>query len=63
MMYGLNDTAVHAKEKGCVPFALLEGAKVVKDIEKDTTITWDMVDPRQDTVLYNLRKLQDRLFS
>ncbi len=60
-VYAVNDLARVAKEEGCVPFGLLEGARLVKDVEPDQIITHDMVELKSDTILYQLRKLQDEL--
>jgi len=56
-----NDWAYIAKEENLVPFGLLEGAKIIKDVKKDQAITADMVELKTDTMIYQLRMLQDRL--
>jgi predicted homoserine dehydrogenase-like protein len=61
-LYALNDLAKVTKEKNYVPFGLLDNAKVKKNIKKDQIVTWDMIEPKNDTVLFYLRKLQDELF-
>ena len=60
-VYAVNDLASVAKRENCVPFGLLDGAKLLKDVERDQVITFDMVDLKTDTTLYRLRKLQDDL--
>lgn len=60
-VYAQNDLASVAKKDNCVPFGLLEGAKLVKTVEKDQVITYDMVELKTDSVLYHLRMLQDQL--
>ncbi len=60
-VYAVNDLAKVAREEGCVPFGLLEGARLLKDVEPDQIITHDMVELKSDTILYQLRKLQDEL--
>jgi predicted homoserine dehydrogenase-like protein len=40
---------------------LLEGAKLTRAVERDQVITYDMVELKTDSVLYQLRALQDRL--
>ena len=60
-VYAVNDLASVAKRENCVPFGLLDGAKLLKDVERDQVITFDMVDLKTDTTLYRLRKLQDNL--
>ena len=56
-----NDLAATTKREGCVPFGLLEGARLLRDIEKDDIITCDMVDLKTDTMVYYLRCIQDRI--
>ena len=58
-IYALNDHYHIAKEENMVPLGLLPGAKLKKDVKKDQIITYDMVDLKQDTSLYQLRQLQD----
>ncbi len=60
-IYAQNDLATVAKRDNCVPFGLLEGAKLRKNVERDQIITYDAVELKTDTVLYHLRKLQDEL--
>ena len=60
-VYAVNDLACVAKRENCVPFGLLEGAKLLKNAEKDQVISYDMVEMKTDTTLYRLRKLQDEL--
>lgn len=58
-VYAVADLASVAKKENCVPFGLLDGAKLTKPVKKDQIITYDMVELRTDTTLYHLRKLQD----
>jgi predicted homoserine dehydrogenase-like protein len=58
-VYGVNDLAVVTKKENCVPLGLLDHAKLVKSVEKDQAVTYDMVELQTDTVLYHLRRLQD----
>jgi len=60
-VYAQNDLASVAKKEGCVPFGLLEGAKLIKDVKADQVITADMVELKTDTLIYHLRALQDEL--
>lgn len=60
-VYAVNDLASVAKRENCVPFGLLDGAKLLKDVERDQVITFDMVELKTETTLYRLRKLQDSL--
>lgn len=59
-MYALNDLAQTAKKEKLVPFGLLEGAVLTRDVRKDEVVTWDDVRPRADTMLYHLRMIQDK---
>jgi predicted homoserine dehydrogenase-like protein len=60
-VYGVNDRATVTKRENCVPFGLLDGAKLVKNVERDQVITHDMVELKTDTLLYHLRMLQDKV--
>lgn len=60
-MYALNDLAQTAKEERLVPFGLLEGATLTRNVKKDEVITWDTVQPRTGSMLYHLRMIQDRM--
>jgi predicted homoserine dehydrogenase-like protein len=60
-VYAENDLAVTAKKENLVPFGLLDGAKLLKDVKKDQEISHDMVELKMDTMVYHLRKIQDRL--
>jgi predicted homoserine dehydrogenase-like protein len=58
-VYSVADLACVAKREGCVPFGLLDKAKLVKPVKRDQVITADMVELKTDTMLYHLRKIQD----
>lgn len=60
-VYAQNDLAWIAQKEKCVPFGLLDDAKLIKDVRKDQVITFDMVELKTDTTIYTLRKLQDEL--
>jgi predicted homoserine dehydrogenase-like protein len=60
-VYSVNELACLAQREGCVPFGLLDGARLVKDVRRDQVITFDMVELKTDTTVYHLRKLQDTL--
>lgn len=47
---------------GPLPFFMLEGKRLSKDIPSNTIITKDMVIPPQDSLLWSLRKQQDEYF-
>ncbi len=51
-----------ARSQGLLPLGLSKGAVLKQDIGKDEVITHDMVELVNDTVLLNLRKIQDRLY-
>jgi len=46
-----------------LPFFMLEGKRLSRDISSGTVITQDMVIPPQDSFLWSLRKQQDEYFS
>lgn len=58
-IYAKNDLAKVSKAENLVPFGLLDGAKLLRDVKRDEIITYDMVELKTDTLLYHLRKLQD----
>jgi predicted homoserine dehydrogenase-like protein len=45
-----------------VPFFMLEGKRLSRDISSDTIVTHDMIIPPQDSFLWSLRKQQDEYF-
>jgi predicted homoserine dehydrogenase-like protein len=60
-VYSVNDLACVARRENCVPFGLLDKAKLLKDVKRDQVITYDMVELKMDTMLYHLRKIQDEV--
>lgn len=60
-VYSVADLACVAKREGCVPFGLLDKAKLIRDVQRDQIITQEMVELRTDTVLYHLRRIQDEV--
>lgn len=46
---------------GGVPAHMLNGRKLIKDVPKGTLITYEMIEIPQDSVLWELRKMQDEL--
>ena len=46
-----------------VPFFMLEGKRLARDISSGTVIIQDMIIPPQDSFLWSLRKQQDEYFS
>lgn len=60
-LYAVNDLACVAKRENCVPFGLLDQARLLKDVKRDQVITYDMVDLKANTMLFHLRKIQDEM--
>ena len=52
-----------AREGNMLPVGLAKGAKMLVDVKKDEIITYDMVQLREDSVLLQLRRLQDQMFT
>ncbi|MFC2144810.1 NAD(P)H-dependent oxidoreductase [Actinomycetota bacterium] len=48
-----------ARNENLLPLGLAKGAVLTKDIKKDEVISYDMVEIINETVLLNLRKIQD----
>ena len=53
------ELACVAKREHCVPFGLLDKARLRQDVKRDQVLTHDMVELKTDTMLYHLRKIQD----
>ncbi|MBP2673118.1 MAG: NAD(P)-dependent oxidoreductase, partial [candidate division NC10 bacterium] len=62
-VYSVADLACVAKREGCVPFGLLDKARLIRDVKRDQIITQEMVEVRTDTMLYHLRRIQDEVIS
>jgi len=60
-LYSVNDLACVAKRESCVPFGLLDKAKLIKDVKLGHVITYDMVELKTDTMLFHLRRIQDEV--
>jgi len=60
--HGSVDLASTAREENLLPLGLAKGMAASRDIPKDTAISWDMVDVVNESVLLQLRRIQDRLF-
>jgi len=58
-VYGRLESADHAEENGHVPFELLEGATAVNAIEKNQPVSYEDVELKEDTFIYQLRQVQD----
>lgn len=59
--YGVIESAAAVREQGLVPFGLLDGARLVRDVPADAVITADDVELRPGTTIAALRELQDKL--
>ena len=57
---GCVDHAQTARRERLVPLGLVKGTTLKRDVPRDTPITWDMVDIRDESVLLQLRRIQDR---
>lgn len=62
-VYGTIERADIAKELGALPLGLInKKTKLKKDVKKGELITYDMVELDSDSLIVQLRKLQDRFF-
>lgn len=59
--YSSMDEAQKVKDENLLPAGIAKGAKVITNINKDTPITYDMVNLPSKSFLLQLRKLQDLL--
>ena len=59
---GSVEEAVSAAKKKLLPLGIAKGCVATQDIPKDTLITYEMVDTSRDSVLMDLRRLQDKLY-
>lgn len=57
--YGSLEDAEVASDHRAVPFELLEGAEVVREVERDEVLTYDNVDVEEDSFIYHLRQIQE----
>jgi predicted homoserine dehydrogenase-like protein len=60
-VYGSIDTYEQALKENALPLGLAAGAKLIKPVKKGSLITKDMVEMDETTLIYQLRKLQERL--
>jgi predicted homoserine dehydrogenase-like protein len=60
---GSIELAPVAKKEKLLPLGLAKGCILVKDVQRDTVITYDMVTMPKETVLLQLRRIQDQLYS
>ncbi|MGE5557615.1 MAG: NAD(P)H-dependent oxidoreductase [Bacillota bacterium] len=55
------DLASVARDGNMLPVGLAEGAKLLCDVKKDGVITYDMVELNNNSVLLQMRRLQDQM--
>ncbi len=58
--YSLIDRFETAQRERLLPIGLAKGARLVRAVEKDSAITYDDVDVEESSVIFRLRRLQDR---
>ena len=58
---GSIELASIARERNMLPLGLAKGAMLTKDVPKDGVITYDAVRLKDDSILLQLRRLQDQL--
>lgn len=58
-IYGSLNSAEAAAKQGAVPFELLDGAEVVREIGQDEIVTYDDVVLQDDSFIYHLRQIQE----
>ncbi len=61
-VYGLIERAEIARAENLLPLTLTDGARLTRAAPADTPITYDMVERRADSLLWQLRAEQDRIF-
>ncbi|MHC1684578.1 MAG: NAD(P)H-dependent oxidoreductase [Clostridiaceae bacterium] len=63
-VYGTIERAEVAKEMNLLPVGLISKETVLKkDVKKGELITYDMVELNEDSLVFQLRKLQDKMFN
>lgn len=60
--YGLAENAPVAQAEGLLPIGLAKGCKLVRDVAKDSVITWADVEAPDGRLVDTLREEQDQLF-
>jgi len=58
---GSVDLAETARREKLIPLGLVKGLAMKRDVPRDAPLTWDMVDIKEESVLLQLRRMQDRL--
>jgi predicted homoserine dehydrogenase-like protein len=56
---GSIERAEVARGEKLVPLGLVRGMAMRRDVKRETPITWDLVDVRDESVLLQLRRAQD----
>ena len=51
-----------AREGNMLPVGLAKGARMKVDVSKDEVITYDMVELNENSVLLQLRRMQDQMY-
>lgn len=57
------DLFEEARKNNFLPAGLAKGCKLIQDVAVDEILTYDMVSFEKDSVLLEMRKLQDKLYS
>lgn len=60
-MYGLADEAERARAAGAVPIGIVSGARTRREIRKGEVLTYDDVQLNEESIVVQLRRLQDVL--
>lgn len=61
-VYGSVDKAEDARAKNLLPLGISDGAKLKQDVKQGEKLTLDMVELDKDSVIYELWRLQKRVF-
>lgn len=61
--YGLIDKAKIVKDQNLLPAGMAQGARVIKPINIDEPISRDVVEVDQESVLWRLRNMQERIWA
>ena len=62
-VYGLAENASVARTEGLLPLGLVAGARVVRNVAVDAPLTYDDVELATDSIIVNMRAMQDHLVS
>ncbi|PIP00289.1 NAD(P)H-dependent oxidoreductase [Pleomorphomonas carboxyditropha] len=60
---GSIETAAVARAERLLPLGLAKGCVVTTEVPEGTPLTYDMVEPAKETVLLQLRRIQDQLYA